>query len=100
MVYVETPVSEIEKSRVLSRLTGYLRSYGWYPFGDYKTNHDRLIVPVSNEDPRLQRKPRESPSHERECIKCPSIHSERFLPSLDMYAKGNYPVTSESMEQL
>lgn len=44
--------------KVVSTSTGYSRSYGVYPYGDYKTNHNLLIFPVSNNDTRLPRKER------------------------------------------
>lgn len=43
---------------VVSASTGYNRSYGQYPYGDYRTNHNSVIFPVSNNDARLPRKNR------------------------------------------
>lgn len=47
-------------SRVVSSNTGvYTPSrYDRYPYGDYRTNHNRLLFSVSNEDTRLPRKER------------------------------------------
>lgn len=45
-------------SKVVSTNTGYSRSYGLYPYGDYKTNNNLLLFPVSNNDSRLPRKER------------------------------------------
>jgi hypothetical protein len=45
-------------SEVVSRNTGYNRSYGQYPYGDYRSNHNSLIFPVNNGDNRLQGKER------------------------------------------
>lgn len=45
-------------SRVLNLQTGFNRSYGVYPYGNYKTNHDLLIFPVRPDDTRLPRKQR------------------------------------------
>jgi len=45
-------------TRVLSRKTGYNRDYGRYPYGNYRTEHDFLIFPVSNTDARLPAKER------------------------------------------
>ncbi|MEM7368769.1 MAG: DUF3179 domain-containing (seleno)protein [Bacteroidota bacterium] len=45
-------------TKVVSRETGYSREYDVYPYGDYRTDHDRLIFPVANEDARLERKTR------------------------------------------
>ena len=45
-------------SKVVSANTGYSRSYGSYPYGDYRTNHSKLIFPVAVEDGRLPRKQR------------------------------------------
>ena len=38
--------------------TGYNRNYDRYPYGDYRTNHDKLIFPVAVEDTRLPWKER------------------------------------------
>ncbi len=43
---------------VVTTATGHSRSYGTYPYGDYKTNHGLLIFPVSPDDSRLPRKER------------------------------------------
>lgn len=43
---------------VMSKWTGFSRSYGSYPYGDYRTNHDFLIFPVENDDDRRPRKER------------------------------------------
>lgn len=45
------------ETQVVSTNTGFRRSYGQYPYGDYRTN-SRLIFPVNNEDDRLPRKER------------------------------------------
>jgi len=45
-------------SRVLNLSTGFSRSYGVYPYGDYKTNNDFLLFPLTNDDTRLERKER------------------------------------------
>jgi hypothetical protein len=45
-------------TRVLSRNTGYNRSYGRYPYGDYRTDDDFLLFPVANEDDRIPNKER------------------------------------------
>ena len=44
-------------SRILSRKTGYSRSYGSYPYGSYREN-ESLIFTVSNTDSRLHAKER------------------------------------------
>ena len=43
---------------VISQETGYNRSYGRYPYGDYRTSHNYLIFPVANEDDRFPNKER------------------------------------------
>ena len=45
-------------SKVLSLSTGHTRNYGIYPYGDYKSNHQRLLFPVNIVDNRLPRKSR------------------------------------------
>jgi hypothetical protein len=45
-------------AKVVTTSTGYSRSYGTYPYGDYKTNHGLLIFPVTPDDSRLPRKER------------------------------------------
>ncbi len=44
-------------SKVVSKNTGYNRSYGSYPYGSYRVN-ESLIFPVSNSDSRLHAKER------------------------------------------
>ncbi len=44
-------------SKVISTNTGFNRSYGKYPYGDYKTSKN-LIFPVKNKDNRLHEKER------------------------------------------
>lgn len=45
-------------ANVLNKDTGFDRSYGSYPYGDYITNNDRLIFPVNFEDNKLPKKER------------------------------------------
>lgn len=45
-------------AKVVSDNTGFTRSYGNYPYRDYRTNHDFLIFPVAVEDDRLPAKER------------------------------------------
>lgn len=45
-------------SKVLTKETGYTRKYNIYPYGDYKSNHDKLLFPVTNQDNRLENKQR------------------------------------------
>lgn len=45
------------QTSVVSVGTGYARSYGVYPYGDYKES-PQLIFPISNDDSRLPRKER------------------------------------------
>ena len=45
-------------TEVMNENTGFSRSYGQYPYGDYKTNQSRIIFPLSNEDNRLPSKER------------------------------------------
>jgi hypothetical protein len=45
-------------SKVVSQNTGFSRSYGISPYGDYSTNHNRLLFPVSSNDDRLSSKER------------------------------------------
>ena len=45
-------------SDVLNLNTGFNRNYDQYPYGDYITNNNRLIFPVSNFDERLPAKER------------------------------------------
>ena len=45
-------------AQILSIDTGFDRDYGTYPYGDYRTNHDNLIFPISRDDNRLPRKER------------------------------------------
>ncbi|MGJ3236018.1 DUF3179 domain-containing protein [Marivirga sp.] len=45
-------------SKVVSRNTGFNRNYDRYPYGNYKTNHDNILFPVSESDNRLPAKER------------------------------------------
>ena len=45
-------------SKVAGRETGFSRKYGRYPYGDYKTNNDKLLFPVNVKDDRLPAKER------------------------------------------
>lgn len=45
-------------SHVLTRETGYNRDYEVYPYGDYKSNHSKLLFPVTNTDSRVENKQR------------------------------------------
>lgn len=45
-------------SKVLNTNTGFSRSYGVYPYGNYRTNNNFLIFPVTPEDKRLPQKDR------------------------------------------
>lgn len=45
-------------AKVVTTSTGHSRSYGTYPYGDYKTNNGLLIFPVLPDDSRLPRKER------------------------------------------
>ncbi len=47
-----------EDAKVVSTNTGHSRNYNRFPYGDYKTNHNFLLFPVSHEDDRLPRKER------------------------------------------
>lgn len=46
------------ETKVMTRETGFARSYGQYPYGDYRINQDWLIFPVTNRDERLPFKER------------------------------------------
>lgn len=45
-------------TRVVSRNTGFNRDYGRYPYGDYRTNQNFILFPVSRVDNRLPAKER------------------------------------------
>lgn len=46
------------EGEVLSTDTGVQRPYDDYPYGDYRTNNDFLLVPITYDDERLPRKER------------------------------------------
>ena len=46
------------QTKVVSANTGHDRDYTIYPYGDYQTNHQKLLFPVSFEDNRLPWKER------------------------------------------
>ncbi len=45
-------------ANILNTNTGFNRNYGQYPYGDYITNHNRLIFPIAPSDNRLPSKER------------------------------------------
>lgn len=45
-------------TKILSTDTGFSRDYGVYPYGDYRSNNEYLIFPLSRDDKRLPRKER------------------------------------------
>jgi len=45
-------------STVMNTDTGHSRNYDQYPYGDYRTNHSRIIFPVGIDDNRLPAKER------------------------------------------
>lgn len=49
--------SMFPSTKVLSIITGFSRTYGIYPYGDYRTNNDFFIFPTPK-DPRLPLKER------------------------------------------
>ncbi len=54
----ETAKSLFPNANVVSKNTGFSRSYGSYPYGSYRTNHSSLIFPVNHNDDRLNSKER------------------------------------------
>ncbi|MBK8501489.1 MAG: DUF3179 domain-containing protein [Saprospiraceae bacterium] len=54
----ETWKTRFPESKILNTSTGFNKSYGYYPYGDYKTNENQLLFPISHEDYRLPRKTR------------------------------------------
>lgn len=59
---IETSFSTWKKSfpetKVMNGNTGFDRAYAFYPYNDYKTNHDLLFYPLSPKDERLPAKER------------------------------------------
>lgn len=45
-------------SEILNDDTGFSRSYGVYPYGDYRNNNGRILFPLTNDDDRLPSKER------------------------------------------
>jgi len=54
----ETWKKMFPSAQVMNLNTGFRRQYDQYPYGDFRTNHDFLIFPVTNDDNRLPRKER------------------------------------------
>lgn len=46
------------ESEIMTDDTGFNRDYGRYPYGDYRTNNNRLLFPISNDDTRFPEKER------------------------------------------
>lgn len=59
---LETSLGTLKKMypdvKVIGSNTGYNRSYGYFPYGDYKTNHSYFLFPVSRKDDRVPNKER------------------------------------------
>ncbi len=45
-------------SEILNKNSGFNRTYSFYPYGNYKTDHDFLLFPLETDDTRLPRKQR------------------------------------------
>ena len=54
----ETFLTSYPKGKVLNLETGFDRSYGDYPYGDYRQNDAKLLFPVTTKDNRLPLKTR------------------------------------------
>ncbi len=46
------------QTKVLNTITGFSRNYGFYPYGNYRTNNEYLIFPLNPRDDRLPSKER------------------------------------------
>jgi len=46
------------QTKVVSHQTGFSRNYNNYPYGDYKTNNNSFIFPVTSQDNRIPNKER------------------------------------------
>lgn len=54
----QTWLSMYPNSKVMNTETGFNRSYGNYPYGGYRTDHDQMLFPINPDDSRLPRKQR------------------------------------------
>ncbi|HMQ49278.1 MAG TPA: DUF3179 domain-containing protein [Saprospiraceae bacterium] len=77
------------QSQVLNLNTGFSRNYGSYPYGDYRTNDELLIFPVSNDDDRLPRKDRG--------LGVLVNDKAKFYP-IDSFAQGPIEVIQETIQ--
>ncbi len=55
LITLDAFIAKYPTGTVLSRKTGNLRAYGFYPYGDYEQN-DQYIFPISNTDTRYDGK--------------------------------------------
>ncbi len=59
---IETTLATWRKSfpdaEIMNATTGFDRSYSFYPYGNYRTNHDLLFFPISTDDSRIPNKER------------------------------------------
>ena len=55
---LRTWVEAYPDTEIMNEDTGFGRSYGNYPYGDYRTNQQRILFPLSNADTRLPSKER------------------------------------------
>ncbi len=70
-------------TKVVSISTGYNRSYGKYPYGDYKTTKN-LIFPISNKDDRL---------HEKERVLAVIVEGKAGVFRFEQNQNGNKVIT-------
>lgn len=92
----DTWLAAFPNSEVLNEDTGFSRNYGDYPYGDFRTNHDYLIFPITNDDNRLPRKERVLgviENQQKKVFTFDSISSELDLVQTE-FNNGNVSVIS------
>lgn len=85
-------------SKVVTQNTGFSRSYGTSPYGDYSTNNDILLFPVSRNDNRLPSKERVhaiiSDNGNAKSYRFISFESKNIIK--DSFEGGNYLIVGNS----
>lgn len=79
------------ESQVLNTNTGINRSYGSYPYGDYRTNNAALLFPITTDDDRLPAKERVLGIRENDAFKIYPFNSNTVDSTVTVSSAGVNP---------
>ena len=86
----DTWKKQFPNSEVMNTSTGFGRDYDLYPYGDYRSNDNALIFPISNDDSRLGRKDRG--------LGVLINNQAKFYP-VDRFVNGTFEVVSDYFQE-